>query len=259
MNAALWAEFLKARRSRLPWVTVLAFTIAAAFGGLIMFILQDLGRARALGLLGTKAAIAGGSADWPAYFTLLAQTVAVGGFLIFGLVVVWLFGREFGQGTAKDLLALPTARATIVAAKFAVTALWCLLLTLQTFVLGLAIGSAIGLTGWSPAVAGAGLAKLLLVATMTVVLTTPLALAASAGRGYLAAVGVMFAVMFLSQVIALLGYGAFFPWSVPALFTGLAGPEHAGPGPIGYGLVGLTGVAGAFGTGLWWRYAEQAG
>ena len=72
-------EVLKARRSRVPWVTVAAFTIAALFGGLVMFILQDLQRARALGLLGTKAALAGGNADWPAYFALLAQTVAVGG------------------------------------------------------------------------------------------------------------------------------------------------------------------------------------
>ncbi|GLY44494.1 hypothetical protein Amsp01_105170 [Amycolatopsis sp. NBRC 101858] len=116
MNAAVWAEVLKARRSRLPWTTGLAFTIAAGFGGLVMFILQDVRRARALGLLGTKAALTGGTADWPGYFALLAQTIAVAGTLLFGLVVVWVFGREFSQNTAKDLLALPTPRAAIVAA-----------------------------------------------------------------------------------------------------------------------------------------------
>src|SRR5438552_1987956 len=114
MKAAVWAELLKARRSRLPWLTALAFTIVAVFGGLVMFILQNLDRARSLGLLGTKAALAGGTADWPAYLALLAQSVAVGGFLVFGLVVVWLFGREFSQRTVKDLLALPTPRTTIV-------------------------------------------------------------------------------------------------------------------------------------------------
>jgi hypothetical protein len=33
MNA-IWVELLKARRSRLPWVTVLAFTTLALVGGL---------------------------------------------------------------------------------------------------------------------------------------------------------------------------------------------------------------------------------
>jgi ABC-2 type transport system permease protein len=254
---AAWTELLKARRSRLPWVTALAFTIAAGFGGLVMFILQDISRARALGLLGTKAALTGGTADWPAYFTLLAQTIAVGGSVLFGVIIVWTFGREFSQGTAKDLLALPTPRTTIVGAKFAVTAAWCLLLTLQTYLLGLAIGATLGLPGWSAAVAATGLTNLLLTAVMTIAVVTPFALAASLGRGYLAGIGAMFVAVFLAQVIALLGYGPYFPWSVPALFTGIAGPDRDPPGPLGYGLVALLGVAGMLGTALWWKHADQ--
>ena len=107
LAAAVWAELLKARRSRVPAVTVLAFTVAALVGGLFMFILQDQRRARALGLLGAKASLAGGAADWPTYLGLLAQTVAVGGLLLFGLVFVWIFGREFAGHTVKDLLAPP--------------------------------------------------------------------------------------------------------------------------------------------------------
>jgi ABC-2 type transport system permease protein len=256
MNA-VWAEVLKARRSRLPWTTGLAFTIAAGFGGLVMFILQDVRRARALGLLGTKAALTGGTADWPGYFALLSQTIAVGGTLLFGLVVVWVFGREFSQDTAKDLLALPTPRTTIVGAKFGVTAAWCLLLTLYTYLLGLVIGTAIGLTGWTLATAGTGLVKVLLTAVMTITLVTPFALAASAGRGYLAGVAAMFAATFLAQVVTLLGYGRFFPWSVPALFAGTAGPEGDLPGPVGYGLVVLAGVLGTTGTAAWWNHADQ--
>src|SRR5204862_1760089 len=139
MCEAVWAELLKARRSRLPWITIAAFVVAPAVGGLFMFILADPARARSLGLLGTKAQLAGGTADWPSYLGLLAQTVAVGGTIIFGLIVIWTFGREFSDHTVKDLLALPTPRTTIVAAKFVVTGAWCLLLALQTYLLGLAI------------------------------------------------------------------------------------------------------------------------
>jgi ABC-2 type transport system permease protein len=108
MREVIWSEALKARRSRLPWVTAAAFAVAAAVGGLLMFILQDPARARAMGLLGTKAQLAGGTADWPGYLALLAQITAVGGTLIFGVVAIWTFGREFSDHTAKDLLALPS-------------------------------------------------------------------------------------------------------------------------------------------------------
>ncbi|HEV2088756.1 MAG TPA: ABC transporter permease [Cryptosporangiaceae bacterium] len=257
LAAALWAETLKARRSRVPLVTVLAFTVAALVGGLFMFILQDPRRARSMGLLGTKAAVVGGDADWPGYFTMLAQTTAVGGLLIFGLVFVWTFGREFSENTVKDLLALPTPRTTIVGAKFGVATGWCLALAVQTYLLGLLVGAILGLPGWSPTVAVTGLANLLATAAMTILLATAFGLAASIGRGYLPAVGCMFVALFLSQIIAALGYGHYFPWSVPALFSGVAGPDRTPPGPLSYTLVLLVGLAAAVATAAWWRRADQ--
>ncbi|HET6706946.1 ABC transporter permease, partial [Amycolatopsis sp.] len=195
--------------------------------------------------------------DWTAYFALLGQIVAVGGAVLFGLVVVWLFGREFSQDTAKDLLALPTARTTIVGAKFTVAAGWSLLLAGYLCLLGLLIGAVIGLPGWSAAVALTGLAKLLVTAVLTILLVTPFALAASVGRGYLPGVAAMIAAVFLAQVVALLGYGRYFPWSVPALYSGIAGPGGDPPGPLGFGLVVLVGVAGIGATAAWWRHADH--
>ena len=63
-----------------------------------------------------------GVADWPTYLDLLAQSIAVGGLILFSLIGSWVFGREFVDRTVKDLLALPTARSAIVAAKFLVIA-----------------------------------------------------------------------------------------------------------------------------------------
>jgi ABC-2 type transport system permease protein len=258
VTEALWVELMKVRRSRLPLLSALAFTVAAAVGGLFMFILADPARARALGLLGAKSQLVDGVADWPTYFGLLAQTVAVGGVAIYGLVVIWTFGREFSDRTAKDLLALPTSRSAVVAAKFTVTAVWCLLLAVQTYVLGLAVGAALRLPGWSTATAIHALATLLATAAMTVLLVAPFALAASAARGYLAAVGVMLGAVFAAQVVALLGYGQYFPWSVPALYSGAAGAGHPGPGLPGYALVVAAGVAGVAATLAWWRSADQS-
>jgi ABC-2 type transport system permease protein len=257
MREAIAAEVLKARRSRLPWLSVAAFATATGVGALFMFILADPDRARALGLLGTKAQLSGATADWPGYLSLLAQTTAVAGVGVFGVIVIWVFGREFSDHTAKDLLALPTRRTTIVAAKFAVTGIWCLLLAFETYGLGLAAGTALALPGWDSATALRGLARLLAVAIMTWLLVSALGLAASAWRGYLAAVGVMFLMVFLAQIVATLGYGHIFPWSVPGILSGLAGGDRPSVGVPGFALVAIVGAAGILATMLWWRNADQ--
>ncbi|MEU4235245.1 ABC transporter permease [Nonomuraea sp. NPDC026600] len=257
MGEALWAELLKIRRSRLPWLTTLAFTIVAVVCGMFMFILADPARARALGLLGDKAQLSGASADWPGYLALLAQAVGVGGLLIYGITAIWLFGREFSDRTATDLLALPTSRIAIVAAKFTLATLWALILALWMCLLGLLIGTVLGLPGWSAAIAVHGLTRILITGALSAVLTTPLALAASIGRGYLPAVAVMFVIVFTAQVIAALGYGAYFPWSVPALYAGLAGPDQDPPGALGIVLVLATATAGVLMTIAWWRRADH--
>jgi ABC-2 type transport system permease protein len=257
MREAVWTELLKARRSRLPWITAAAFAVAAGVGGLFMFILEDPDRARAMGLLGTKAQLAGGTADWPGYLAFMAQMVAVGGVLIFGIIVIWTFGREFSDHTAKDLLALPTARGAVVMAKFVVTAGWCLLLSAEVFALGLLIGTSLRLPHWSTTIAAEGLLRLVVTTAMTVALVTTLALAASLGRGYLAAVGVMFVIVFVSQVVATLGYGHLFPWSVPAVYSGLAGPDRPAAGLLGYTFVAVVGAASVSATVAWWTKADH--
>src|SRR6266511_3104165 len=53
--------------------------------------------------------------------------------------------------------------------------------------------------------------------------TTPRKHLASVARGYLAPVGGIVLATFLGQIVTTLGYGAYFPWAVPALYAGIAG------------------------------------
>jgi ABC-2 type transport system permease protein len=257
LRAALWAEALKARRSRMPLVTALGFCLAPLMGGFFMVVLKDPEQARRLGLIGTKAQLVTGTADWPTYLGVLAQATAVGGVLLFGLAAIWIFGREYSQRTATDLLALPTSRAAIVAAKFVVVVVWSAGLVVIMFLLGLAVGSLVRLPGWSVELAVRGVGIVAATGGLTVLLVTALAFAASAGRGYLPAVGVMFLMVFLAQVVAAAGWGAYFPWSVPALYSGIAGRDFQDLSIISYVLVGLAGVAGVLGTFVWWRVADH--
>ncbi|WP_117213516.1 ABC transporter permease [Allorhizocola rhizosphaerae] len=258
MKAAWSAEWLKLRRSRVPWMTVLAISVGAAAGGLFMFISLHPGRAGDLGLLGAKAQLSTLEPSWPSFFGLLAQITAVGGVIIFGITVVWMFGREFADHTAKDLLALPTHRAAIVAAKFAAATVWCLLLAVYLTAAGLGIGLLLGIPGpLTVPVAAAGVGRIFVTAVLTIAITTLFGLAASVGRGYLPGVAVLFAVVFTAQIVAALGYGAWFPFSVPAMHAGLTGAD--GPSPVGYAAVGAMAFVAVTATIGWWQRADHTG
>lgn len=256
MRAALYAEWVKLSGSRTPWISLLAVTIGAGAGGLFMFISLHPDTARDLGLLGAKAQLATLEPTWDSYLGLVAQIAAVGGTLIFGMTMVWIFGREFADHTAKDLLALPTSRTAIVAAKFTIGAMWCLALSAYLAAVGIGIGLTLGIPGLTPAGVTAGVGRIAVTALLTIALTTVFGLAASLGRGYLPAVGTMFAVLFTAQLVAALGYGDWYPFSVPALHAGLAG--NASP-PTGLGYAGVVAVAAAsvWGTARWWRRADH--
>jgi ABC-2 type transport system permease protein len=255
--AALWAEALKVRRSKVLWLTALGISLAPLMGGLFMFILKDPESARSMGLISAKAHLRAGVADWPTFLGLLAQATAVGGGVLFALITAWVFGREFSDHTAKELLALPTSRAAIVCAKCVVVAGWAAGLTALVFAIGLVVGGAIGLPGWSTALLWRGSSDLVASAGLTLALMSPVALLASAGRGYLPPLGWALLTLFLAQVVAATGWGGWFPWSVPALFSGLAGPRATQLGLQSYVVVVLTLVAGLAGTFAWWHRADQ--
>ena len=140
---------LKARHSRVPWGVAIGFSIAPLVMGLFMVILKDPERARSLGLLGAKAQLTAGTADWPTFLNMLGQAVAVGGAILFAFLTAWVFGREFADRTVRGLLANPTPRRTIVLAKACVVAIWGLAISAWVLALGLAIGALVGLPGWS--------------------------------------------------------------------------------------------------------------
>ena len=177
---------LKARRSRVPWGVAIGFSLAPLVMGLFMVILKDPERARTLGLLGAKAQLTAGTADWPTYLNLLGQAVAVGGAVLFAFLTAWVFGREFADKTVRGLLANPTSRSTIVLAKATVVATWGVVTTAWVLALGLVIGGLVDLPGWSSTEGLATVVAIALAAVLTVALQGWAAFFASVGRGYIA-------------------------------------------------------------------------
>lgn len=249
---AIWVEFLKARRSKMPLFTALGFALVPLGGGFFMIVLKDPEMARRVGLISTKAQLTMGAADWQTYLRFLTMAVGAGGIILFGLIASWVFGREYSDRTVKDLLALPTARSTIVLSKFFVIALWSAALTILICVLTLCVGAALGLPAVSPQVFWQSGITITVAACLTIALATPIAFAASAWHGYLPPIGVMMLAMGLAQLINAAGWGEYFPWSVPALYV-----QGEKLGMVSYVIVIFTSIAGLFGTLFWWEWADQ--
>lgn len=257
LRAALAAEALKLRRSKVPPLTAAAFSLAPLMGGLFMVILQDPERARRWGIVSAKAQLVGGAADWPTFLGLLGQSIAIGGSIVFAILAAWVFGREFADRTVKTALAVATPRWATVVAKLLVAAAWAAVITAWVLALGLAIGAAVGLPAVPATVIERGVLRIGVVALLTISLITPIAFAAGAGRGYMAPLGLALLLVFLAQIVAATGWGEWFPWAVPALYAGAAGEEAARMGAASFALVGAASLGGALATLVWWYRADH--
>lgn len=172
----------------------------------------------------------GGSAlsagNWAQYFDLTAGTVATGGVFGFGLVIVWLFGREFVEGTITGLFGLPVPRQTLALSKIVLFMLWACATTLALAAALIAVGGVLRL-GTFDAVAWSALSRFIVVSVLTALLTIPFAWVASISRDYLAPIGAMLAVVVLTSVLADLGLGAWLPYAAPGLWAASGGTGDA--------------------------------
>lgn len=259
LGAAVWAEFLKSRRSRVPWFVALGFSLVPVVGGLFMVILEHPDQARALGLLGAKAQLAAVSADWPSFLRFLAEGLGVGGIVLFAFLTTWAFGREFADRTVRCILALPTPRWAIVAAKLAVVSGWSAAIAVWATALGLLVGALVGLPGWSAGLAADTVGRIAVGVGIAMALQTATAFVAGAGRGYMPAFGFVVAVMALAQILRALGWAAVFPWAVPMLVVVTGDPSVEAPTLASAVAVVLATLAGLIATIAWWQRADQTG
>jgi ABC-type transport system involved in multi-copper enzyme maturation permease subunit len=254
LSDMIWIEMRKALRSRIPLFATLGSLFMPLGIGFLIFVSRNSAISEKLGLISPKAnLVAYASTTWASYLVLVAEIIGVGGFFLFVLVTSWVFGREFADGTLKDMWAVPVPRSTILLAKFVVVALLSAAMTLVIIALSLVMGAIVNLPEGSPSVFLQGSAGLLVTALLTIAVVAPFALIASIGRGYLLPLGVAVLTAVMANVFAVAGWGEFFPWGVPGLYAQGKGAL----GPASYWIVLLTCLAGMAGTYLWWRLADQ--
>jgi ABC-2 type transport system permease protein len=131
-------------------------------------------------------------------------------------------------------------------------------LTLLVFAIGLGVGMAVDIPGWSAELAWSTFGSVLAVAALIFMTMPFVALFAGIGHGYLLALGWALLSFVVSQLASILGWGGWLPWSLPVLRSGMMGPEGmAQIGAYSYVLALLAFIGGVLATRAWWRDADQ--
>jgi ABC-2 type transport system permease protein len=240
----LFAEVRKLKRSRITWVLTIIYGLAPLMLGLMMSVLKNPDLGRRMGLLTTKAQLTIGATDWPTYLGMTGFLFA-GGMIVISIVVAFVFGREYVEGTAKNMLTLPVGRSTIVAAKLTVCAIWFVGMASVVYVEALLIGQLIDLPGYSPGLLQTNV-RLVAKLVFQVLLLSSIAAWITVGtRGYLAPVGISILLLLIGDLFAHTGWGLWVPWSIVLLTSGAG---SAVPGPASTVVLIVSFAVGALAT-----------
>ena len=250
----IWIEARKAVRSKMPlWTTLgsLFMPLGIAF---LIFVARNPEITKRLGLVSAKANLMAYSAtDWKSYLVLFAEIISAGGFFFFIISVSWVFGREFTDGTLKDMLAVPVRRSTILLAKFIVVVAWCAGMAIIMLLFGLIVGILVQLPGGSLEVILAGSIVDIITIGLIIAVVLPFAFFAGLGRGYLLPIALAVLMVITANLVMALGWADYFPWAVPTLFA----QDSSSLTPASYAVVFITCLVGMIATYLWWKYADQ--
>ncbi|HUX22767.1 MAG TPA: ABC transporter permease [Spirochaetia bacterium] len=206
-------EFLKLKRTPITWVLGVVYCLAPLMLGLMMEVLKNPALARRLGLITAKAELTIGAVDWPTYLTFTSFFFA-GGVFILAIAAAYVFGREYAEGTAKNLLCLPVHRATIVGAKLVVSTVWFAAIALVVYGEALLVGYAIGLPGFSNQLLFATTRVIAKTVLFVVLASTVNAWITVVSRGYLAPVGLSVLLFLVGDLFSHTGWGQWVPWSI---------------------------------------------
>jgi ABC-2 type transport system permease protein len=141
-------------------------------------------------------------------------------------------------------------------AKFALITIWSFMFSLLAPLAGIVLGLIIRLPGWSYQLMLDSISRYIVVSLLAIFLAWAVAFIANIGKSYFPALGFVLFMVFLAQIAQVLGWGEYFPWAIPGLYSNVAAPTNLGV--VSYAIVVLTGLFGVLGTILWWKYADHA-
>lgn len=158
--------------------------------------------------------------EWGSFFhqTLLFISMLMGP-MMFGLIISYVFGREFVEGTSNNLLTAPAKREKIVLAKLVVTLLWSAFLAVLTWLATIGFGMLVGVGPFPTEFAGTYLVRGL-ISTLLICMPIPITgLVAVMFRGYIPPMAFA-AGSTLVGLVAVQSpkWSVRMPWSIPDIY-----------------------------------------
>ena len=217
MRPSLWAETVKLAASTVGRVGSLAIVVGIAILSGTMLIAASSDDPQLVAKLGPVA-----SGDWEGFLLGAAQITGAGGLGGFAVVLAWMFGREFGDGTISGLFALPVRRSIIALSKLLVYGTWAIVMSVLLAVVLVGVGTIAGL-GPISAETWLMVSRQIALGIMSAAITVPVAWAATLSRSVLGGVSVAIGLVVVAQVSVLTGVGGWMPLAAPALWALSAG------------------------------------
>jgi ABC-2 type transport system permease protein len=213
MRAAIWAEGVKLSGSTVGRVGSAVIVIGVSVLSGSMLLAAHSEDPQLLAKLGPVA-----TGDWTGFLLGAAQITGAAGLGGFAVVLAWMVGREFGDGTVTGLFALPVRRSTIALAKLLVYGAWAVAMSVLLGIVLILVGTIAGLGPLTEA-NWAALARQIALGVMSAVIATPIAWAATLSRSVLGGVSVALGLVVVAQVSVLVGLGGWMPLAAPALWV----------------------------------------
>lgn len=259
LKSAFLSELLKLKHLSILWITFIAFALVPIMGGVITFLIQNPELIPKSSILSIKISMVSAPINLVSYLSLyLSQGAGVVGIIVFGFVASYLFGREYSDHTYRDLLSLPISRTKILKAKYLIYIIWCLGLVISDLIIGLIIGKMLNLSGWEYRIIFETIKIYFVTSLLTIALGPWISFFALWGKGYLSPIGFLVVIVMLAQFIPYLGWGHYFPWSIPGIYCGAAGEGLKNRlNEWSYLSLFFTGILGYLLTISWWKYADQ--
>ncbi|MBG9583540.1 bacitracin ABC transporter permease [Bacillus thuringiensis] len=140
-------------------------------------------------------------------------TTLVIGFPLYGVVVAYLFTREYAEDTLKNLLTIPVSRISFIISKFIILFLWIMMLTLVAWSLTLILGLLGNFPGFNTTLLLGSFLKFLICGGLLFLLSSPTVLLTLLMKSYVPPIILTVIITMTNLMLVNSKHKDLFPWT----------------------------------------------
>lgn len=140
-------------------------------------------------------------------------TVLIIGVPLYGVVIAYLFGREYTEDTLKNLLTIPVPRINFLISKLILLFLWIMMLTFVAWALTFLLGLIFHFEGLSSSLIRESFVQFLIGGVLLFILSTPIILLTIVLKNYVPTIVFTIVITMINLMTANSEHRGLFPWA----------------------------------------------